>query len=69
VSEYWFNKDQNRIRDLRADTLSQMMNMANIKPGGRFIAVDDASGMLVSGILERLGGANAHFLCCLHLTF
>jgi tRNA (adenine-N(1)-)-methyltransferase non-catalytic subunit len=60
VSEYWFNKDQNRIRDLRADTLSQMMNIANVQPGGRYIAVDDASGMLVSGILERLGGAKLY---------
>lgn len=56
VCEYWFTKDQNRIRDLRADTLSQMMNMANIRPGGRYLAVDDASGMVVSAIMERMGG-------------
>lgn len=56
VCEYWFNKDQNRIRDIRADTLSQMLNLANIRSGGRYIAVDDASGLVVSGILERMGG-------------
>ena len=56
VCEYWFNKDQNRIRDIRADTLSQMLNLANIRPGGRYIAVDDASGLVVAGILERMGG-------------
>lgn len=56
VCEYWFNKDQNRIRDLRVDTLSQMLNLANVRPGGRYIAVDDASGLLVSAILERMGG-------------
>lgn len=56
VCEYWFNKDQNRIRDLRADTLSQMMNLANIRPGGRYLAVDDASGLVVSGILDKIGG-------------
>ena len=56
MCEYWFKKDQNRIRDLRIDTLSQMLNLAGIRPGGRYIAVDDASGLLVSGILERLGG-------------
>lgn len=33
-----------------------MMNMANIRPGGRYITVDDASGMVVSAILERMGG-------------
>ena len=56
VCEYWFNKDQNRLRDLRVDALGQMLNLANIHPGGRYLAVDDASGIVVAGILERLGG-------------
>lgn len=56
VCEYWFLKDQNRLRDLRVDSLSQVLNLANIRPGGRYIAIDDASGMIVSGILERMGG-------------
>lgn len=60
VCEYWFNKDQNRIRDLRIDTLGQMLNLANIRQGGRYIAVDDASGLLVSAILERMGGSNSN---------
>lgn len=34
-----------------------MMNMANIRPGGRYIAVDDASGIVVSAILDKMGGA------------
>jgi tRNA (adenine-N(1)-)-methyltransferase non-catalytic subunit len=33
-----------------------MMNLGNARPGGRYIAVDEASGMLVSALLERLGG-------------
>ncbi|KAH7910456.1 Gcd10p-domain-containing protein [Hygrophoropsis aurantiaca] len=64
VCEYWYNKDQNRIRDLRADTLSQLLNMANVRPGGRYIAVDDASGLVVSGILERLGGEGRLITIC-----
>jgi tRNA (adenine-N(1)-)-methyltransferase non-catalytic subunit len=56
VCEYWFSKDQARIRDIRVDTLSQMLNMGNVRPGGRYIAVDEASGLVVSGILERMGG-------------
>lgn len=61
VCEYWFKKDQTRIRDIRIDALSQMLNMANIRPGGRYIAVDDASGLIVSGILERMGGKASAF--------
>lgn len=41
---------------MRIDTLSQMMNLGNVRPGGRYIAVDEASGMVISGLLERLGG-------------
>ena len=55
ICEYWFKKDQNRIRDIRPDTLSQMLNLANVRPGGRYIVVDDASGLLVSSVLDRIG--------------
>jgi Gcd10p family len=41
---------------MRVDTLSQMMNLGNVRPGGRYIVVDDASGIVVSAVLERLGG-------------
>jgi tRNA (adenine58-N1)-methyltransferase non-catalytic subunit len=41
---------------MRIDTLSQMINLGNVRPGGRYIVVDDASGVLVSAVLERLGG-------------
>ena len=57
VCEYWFNKDQNRLRDIRPDTLAQMLNLASIRPGGRYLVVDDASGVVVSAVLDRLGGA------------
>ncbi|KAJ7459153.1 Gcd10p family-domain-containing protein [Mycena galericulata] len=64
VCDYWFKKDQSRIRDIRVDALAQILNMANIRPGGRYIAVDDASGLLVSGILERMGGLGRLITIC-----
>ncbi|KAF9471731.1 Gcd10p-domain-containing protein [Pholiota conissans] len=64
VCEYWFAKDQLRLRDLRIDSLSQMLNLANVRPGGRYLAVDDASGILVAGILERLGGEGKLITIC-----
>ncbi|KAI8990630.1 Gcd10p-domain-containing protein [Trametes punicea] len=64
VCEYWFNKDQNRLRDIRPDSLAQMMSLANVRPGGRYIAVDDASGVVVSAILERLGGQGRLITIC-----
>ncbi|KAJ3772417.1 Gcd10p family-domain-containing protein [Lentinula raphanica] len=64
VCDYWFNKDQSRIRDIRPDTLSQILTMANIQPGGRYVAVDDASGLVVAAILERLGGSGMLLTIC-----
>ncbi|KAI9570312.1 Gcd10p-domain-containing protein [Boletus coccyginus] len=43
ICEYWFRKDQNRIRDIRPDSLSQIMNLADVHPGeGRIISINDA---------------------------
>ncbi|KAL0581062.1 tRNA (adenine(58)-N(1))-methyltransferase non-catalytic subunit trm6 [Marasmius crinis-equi] len=64
VCDYWFNKDQNRVRDIRPDTLTQMLLLANVQPGGRYIVVDDASGIVVSGVLERLGGEGRLLTIC-----
>ncbi|KAI0072222.1 Gcd10p-domain-containing protein [Panus rudis PR-1116 ss-1] len=64
VCDYWFKKDQNRLRDIRPDSLSQMLSMANIRPGGRYLAVDDASGIVVAGIMERLGGNGRLITIC-----
>ncbi|XP_006454143.1 hypothetical protein AGABI2DRAFT_147510 [Agaricus bisporus var. bisporus H97] len=56
VCEYWFGKDQARLRDIRVDTLSQLLSLGNVRPKGRYIVVDDASGVVVSAVLERMGG-------------
>ncbi|EEB91850.1 hypothetical protein MPER_09726 [Moniliophthora perniciosa FA553] len=37
VCDYWFNKDQNRIRDIRPDSLSQMLLSGNIDLGGAIL--------------------------------
>jgi len=56
ICDYWFQKDQNRLRDMRVDTLSQMLMLGNVRPGGRYLVVDQASGILISAILDRLDG-------------
>ncbi|KAF8716094.1 hypothetical protein AX14_012426 [Amanita brunnescens Koide BX004] len=64
VCNYWFEKDHDRIRDIRSDTISHILNLSNIRPGGRYIAVDDASGLVVAGILERLRGQGRLLTIC-----
>lgn len=58
ICDYWFEKDRSRIRDLRVDSLSQMMALGNVHPGGRYLVVDEASGILISSILDRMDGEN-----------
>ena len=56
ICEYWFNKDRARIKDIRYDVLALMLNFAGVRPGGQYLVVDEASGLLVSAVLDRLGG-------------
>ncbi|EJD03817.1 Gcd10p-domain-containing protein [Fomitiporia mediterranea MF3/22] len=64
VCDYWFNKDRSRIREIRPDTLAQMLNYAGVRPSGRYLVVDEASGLLVSAVLERLGGEGKILTIC-----
>ena len=41
---------------MRPDTLSQMMNVANVQSGSRIIVVDDTGGLILASALDRMGG-------------
>lgn len=56
ICQYWHDLEPRKIRELRPDTLAQMLTLANIRPGCRVLVVDDASGLLVASVAERLGG-------------
>jgi len=56
LCQYYFQHDPKKIRDLRPDTLAQMLALANIRPGSRVVVVDDASGLVVGAIAERMAG-------------
>ncbi|KAJ3125038.1 tRNA (adenine(58)-N(1))-methyltransferase non-catalytic subunit trm6 [Nowakowskiella sp. JEL0407] len=54
--ELYTAKKAAKIRDLRIDTLAQMMTVANVRAGSRFIVVDDCAGMVLAAVLERMQG-------------
>ena len=60
MCQYYFQLEPKKIRDLRPDTLAQMMALGNVRPGARVVVVDDVSGLLTAAVVERLGGA--HFI-------
>ncbi|KAF8314352.1 Gcd10p-domain-containing protein [Cantharellus anzutake] len=57
VCDYWFTRDPSRVRDMRPDTLSQIISMANVQSGSRIIIVDDTGGLILAAALDRMGGS------------
>ncbi|CAJ0837229.1 19334_t:CDS:2, partial [Entrophospora sp. SA101] len=55
VWEYFYSKNPTKIRELRIDTLSQMLKWANVHSNTRMLVVDDTQGLVITGIMERLG--------------
>lgn len=44
------------LRHLRIDTLSQLLSISNVHPNSKMLVVDDTQGLIVSAMLERMGG-------------
>ncbi|KAF9930180.1 tRNA (adenine(58)-N(1))-methyltransferase non-catalytic subunit trm6 [Modicella reniformis] len=56
VNEYFYIKNPAKIRDIRMDTLSQLLSYSNVHAGCKMLVVDDTQGMIVSAFAERMGG-------------
>ncbi|CAG8728304.1 21184_t:CDS:10 [Gigaspora margarita] len=59
VWEYFFAKNPSKIRDMRIDTLSQMLTLSNARAYAKLLVVDDTQGLLITGVMERLGAEQA----------
>jgi tRNA (adenine-N(1)-)-methyltransferase non-catalytic subunit len=55
--DYHLARAPQNILSIRRDTISQLLNLASIRPGGRYLLVDDTSGLVLAAILERMGGS------------
>ena len=56
VSEFYFERNPEKICGMRLDSLSQMLSFANIRSGGKYFVLDDTHGMVLAAIMERMGG-------------
>jgi tRNA (adenine-N(1)-)-methyltransferase non-catalytic subunit len=54
VNHYALRAPQS-ILHLREDTMSQLLVLANVRPGGRYLLVDDTGGLVTAAMLERMG--------------
>ncbi|KAG0164647.1 tRNA (adenine(58)-N(1))-methyltransferase non-catalytic subunit trm6 [Apophysomyces sp. BC1034] len=56
ITKYFFTKNPDKIKNLRIDTLSQLLGMANIHAHSKVLVVDDTQGLIVAAVAERMGG-------------
>ncbi|KAK4688605.1 tRNA (adenine58-N1)-methyltransferase non-catalytic subunit, partial [Tremellales sp. Uapishka_1] len=55
IVDHYSTRAPSSILHLRNDTLSQLLLHANVRPGGRYLVVDDTGGLVTAAILERMG--------------
>ena len=53
--EYNLEKDASKVLDLSVDSLGLMMTYGNIRPGGKFLVIDETGGLLLYAMMERMG--------------
>ena len=56
--DFYAAKNHEKVRELRIDTLSQMLTLANVRAGSKLLVVDDTCGLIATAILERTRGLN-----------
>jgi tRNA (adenine-N(1)-)-methyltransferase non-catalytic subunit len=51
-----FDRESDKLRGLRADSLANILSLAGVAPGGKYIVVDGTGGAVAGAMLERMGG-------------
>lgn len=59
---YWFEKNPEKILNLRKDTFSQLLTISNVQYGSRLLCVDETGGLIALGLVERMKG-NGDLFC------
>lgn len=56
ITTHLFIRDAPKIKDLRPDSLAQLLALANVRPGSRLLVCEDVHGLVVAAALERMAG-------------
>ena len=56
IAQHFFQKNPDKIKGLRVDTLSQILNLANVHANSKILVVDDTQGLIISAVAERMAG-------------
>ena len=55
LTAHYLSRSPQTILGIREDTLSQLLNSANVRPEGRYLVVDDTGGLVTGAMVERMG--------------
>lgn len=54
--QYYIDKDLQKVLDMSQETLGMLLSLANVRPGGKYLLLDETGGVLVYAMLERMQG-------------
>lgn len=52
----YMEKEASRVLNMGEESLALLLSLANIRPGGHYLVMDETPSVIVTAILERLGG-------------
>ncbi|KXS15103.1 Gcd10p-domain-containing protein [Gonapodya prolifera JEL478] len=55
LCQYYLDMNPSKTKDLRPDSLSQMLSFGNVRSGANVAVVDEIGGLLIGAVMERLG--------------
>ncbi|KAJ3036030.1 cytosolic factor, phosphatidylinositol/phosphatidylcholine transfer protein [Rhizophlyctis rosea] len=53
---HYYKTEPIKTREMRVDTLAQMLTLGNIRAGAKVLVADDFGGLVMAGLLERMQG-------------
>lgn len=55
LAQYFIEKDVSKLLDMSEETLGLIQHYSNIRPGGKYLLVDETGGIIIYLMLERMG--------------
>ncbi|EGV60631.1 tRNA (adenine(58)-N(1))-methyltransferase non-catalytic subunit trm6 [Yamadazyma tenuis] len=52
--QYYLEKDSSKLLDMSEETLGSLMTYSNVKPGGKYLLIDETGGVILYSMLERM---------------
>ncbi|KAK6458990.1 Gcd10p family-domain-containing protein [Scheffersomyces xylosifermentans] len=54
--QYYVEKDIQRILDMSEESLGLIMTYSNVRPGGKYLLIDETGGVILYAMMERMKG-------------